>query len=157
LSILTFADRLQGERSHHNSLEATMKCICLGYYDEKKWQAMSELEWITSLRACLAYDEALRTNGHMIGGEALQVVRRAATLRWQNGTVSVTDGPLAETQEQLGGVLVLEAEDLSHAIRLMSKHPGIRLGGRFEIRPTENFSLGSEETYASEETALCNT
>ncbi len=133
-----------------------MKYICLGYYDEDKWETMSELEWIARLRECLAYDEALRTNGHMIGGEAIQIMRNAATLRWQNGRVSVTGGPFAETQGQLGGILVLETEDLSHAIRLMSKHPGVRLGGCFEIRPIEEFPRGSQEVYAPREHTACN-
>src|SRR4029077_6788214 len=84
---------------------------------------------------CFAYDDVLRKNGHFVGGEALQSPRNAATLRWENGKVFVTDGPYAETKEQLGGVLMLEAKDLNHAIQLMSKHPGVRLGGPFEIRP----------------------
>lgn len=114
-----------------------MKYICLGYMEEKKWDAMSPSERNAFVTECLAYDEVLRKNGHMIGGEALQSVRTAATLRFQNGRVSVTDGPFAETKEQLGGILVLEARDLNHAIQLMSKHPGVRLGGCFEVRPTE--------------------
>ena len=69
-------------------------------------------------------------------GEALQGPRNAATLRWQDGKVMVTDGPYAETKEQIGGILLLEARDLNHAIQLMSKHPGVRLGGPFEIRPS---------------------
>jgi hypothetical protein len=77
---------------------------------------------------------SLRKNGHFAGGEALQSPRNAATLRWQGGKVSITDGPYAETKEQLGGILVLEATDLNHAIQLMSKHPGVK-AGPFEIRP----------------------
>src|SRR5512136_1037588 len=73
--------------------------------------------------------------GHFVGGEALQSARNATILRWKNGKVSITDGPYAETKEQLGGILVLEARDLNHAIQLISKHPGVRLGGPFEIRP----------------------
>lgn len=117
-----------------------MKYLCLGYMEEKKWDAMSESERDAMIKECFAYDDVLRENGHMIGGEALQSVRNATTLRWQNGKVSVTDGPFAETKEQLGGILVLEANDLNHAIQLMSKHPGV-LGGCFEIRPTEDIGL----------------
>jgi hypothetical protein len=64
-------------------------------------------------------------------------VRAAKTLRWKGGKVVVTDGPFAETKEQLGGLLVLAADDMDHAVELMSKHPGVRLGGPFEIRPIE--------------------
>ena len=59
------------------------------------------------------------------------------TLRCSGGKVVTTDGPYAETKEQLGGILLLEARDLNHAIQLMSNHPGVRLGGPFEIRPSE--------------------
>jgi hypothetical protein len=83
---------------------------------------------------CIAYDDVLRANRHFAGGEALDSPTRAATLRWQNGKVSVTDGPYAETKEQLGGILILEANDMKHAIELMSRHPGVK-AGPFEIRP----------------------
>jgi hypothetical protein len=116
-----------------------MKYVCLGYYDEKKWGAMSESEQKAFIDECFAYDDVLRKNGNFAGGEALQSARNAATLRWMNGKVSVTDGPFAETKEQLGGILVLEARDLSHAIELMSKHPGVK-AGPFEIRPAEDLS-----------------
>ena len=116
-----------------------MKYICLGYMDEKKWGAMSESERNAFVDECFAYDELLRKNGHFAGGEALQGARSSAILRWKNGKVSVTDGPFAETKEQLGGILVLEANDLNHAIQLMSKHPGVR-GGSFEIRPAADLT-----------------
>jgi hypothetical protein len=96
----------------------------------------------------------LRKNGHFVGGEALQSVRNATTLRWRNGKVSITDGPFAETKEQLGGILVLEASDLNHAIQLMSKHPGVRLGGCFEIRPTEDIGLPDRLSDQHASTAL---
>ena len=114
-----------------------MKYICLGYMEESKWDAMSDAERDAMMKECLDYDALLRKNGHVIGGEALQSVRNATTLRWRNGRVVVTDGPFAETKEQLGGILVLEAADLNHAIQLMSNHPGVRLGGCFEVRPAE--------------------
>jgi hypothetical protein len=116
-----------------------MKYVCFGYYDEKKWETMSEKEQKAFIDQCFAYDDVLRKNGNFAGGEALQSARNAATLRWMNGKVSVTDGPFAETKEQLGGILVLEARDLHHAIELMSKHPGVK-AGPFEIRPVEDMS-----------------
>jgi hypothetical protein len=111
-----------------------MKYICLGYHDEKKWETTPESERNAMMDECFDYDDVLRKNGHFAGGNALQSARNATTLRWKNGKVSITDGPYAETKEQLGGILVLEARDLNHAIQLMSKHPGVK-AGPFEIRP----------------------
>jgi len=116
-----------------------MKYICLGYYDEKKWETMSDSERNAFMDECFAYDDELRRNGHFAGGEALDSARNATTLRYQNGKVSITDGPFTETKEQLGGILILEARDLNHAIQLMSKHPGVK-GGPFEIRPAADLS-----------------
>ena len=111
-----------------------MKYICLGYIEPNKFQDMSEVERNAMLDECFGYDDLLRSNGHFTAGEALQGPETATTLRWKNGGVAVTDGPYAETKEQLGGILVLEARDLNHAIQLISKHPGVR-AGPFEIRP----------------------
>jgi hypothetical protein len=113
-----------------------MKFICLGYMEERQWDEMPERDRTTLMEQCFAYDDELRRGGHFLGGEALQSVRNAATLRYRQGKVAVTDGPYAETKEQLGGFLVLEARDLNHAIQLMSKHPGVRVG-LFEIRPVD--------------------
>jgi hypothetical protein len=114
-----------------------MKFVCLGYLDESKWDKLSKNEQDAMMQECFAYDDVLRRNGHFVAGEALQSGRVARTLRWKGGKVMVTDGPFAETREQLGGLLVLEAKDMDHAVELISKHPGVRLGGPFEIRPTE--------------------
>jgi hypothetical protein len=116
-----------------------MKYICLGYMEANKFETMSESERNAFVDGCFAYDDVLRKNGHFVGGEALQSARNAATLRFRNGKVMVTDGPYAETKEQLGGILILEANDLNHAIQLMSKHPGVR-GGPFEIRPAADLT-----------------
>ena len=116
-----------------------MKYICLGYIEEKKWETLPESERNTLMDECFAYDDELKKNGHFVGGEALQSAQNAITLRWRNGKVVVTDGPFAETKEQLGGLLVLEARDLNHAIQLMSKHPGVK-AGPFEIRPAEDIT-----------------
>jgi hypothetical protein len=116
-----------------------MKYICLGYMEEKKWETMSENERNAMMDECFTYDDALQKNGHFVGGEALQSARNATTLRWKNGKVFITDGPYAETKEQLGGILVLEAKDLNHAIQLMSKHPGVKVGP-FEIRPAADLT-----------------
>ena len=101
-----------------------MKYICLGYIDEKKWDTMSESERNEFVDVCFTYDDVLKKNGHLVGGDALQGPRSAATLRYRNGKVSVTDGPFAETKEQLGGFMILEARDLDQAIQLMSLPAG---------------------------------
>lgn len=115
-----------------------MKFVCLGYLDEKQWDALSRSEQDAAMRECFAYDDMLRANGHFVGGEALASARSARTLRWTGGRVLVTDGPFAEAREQLGGILVLEAKDMDQAVELISRHPGVRLGGPFEIRPVED-------------------
>lgn len=116
-----------------------MKFICLGYIDPKKWETLPESERNAMMDECFNYDDVLRANGHFAGGEALDAPQRASTLRWKNGKVSVTDGPYAETKEQLGGILILEANDLQHAIELMSRHPGVK-AGPFEIRPAADLT-----------------
>jgi hypothetical protein len=118
--------------------EQSMKFTCLGYVEEKKWDAMSKSEQDAMIEECFSYDDELHRRGHWLdGGQALQSVRTAKTLRFRGGKVIVTDGPFAETKEQLGGLGVLEAKDMAHAIELMSKHPGVRLTGCFEIRPVD--------------------
>jgi hypothetical protein len=116
-----------------------MRYVCLGYIEENKFEKLSESDRNAMLDECFTYDDVLRKNGHFAGGEALQSPRNATTLRWQNGKVLVTDGPYAETKEQLGGILVLEATDLNHAIQIMSKHPGVK-AGPFEIRPVADLA-----------------
>ena len=111
-----------------------MKYICLGYIQAAKFENMTETERHTMLDECFDYDDNLRANRHFSAGEALQPPGTAMTLYWKNGKVAVTDGPYAETKEQLGGILVLEARDLNHAIQLISKHPGVKYGP-WEIRP----------------------
>lgn len=113
-----------------------MKFICLGYSDHAKFAEMSEAEIVALMDECFAYDDVLRRDGHFIGGEALQAAEQAVTLRYRNGTAEATDGPYAETKEQLGGLLILEADNMEHAVELMSKHPGVKLGP-FEIRPAD--------------------
>ena len=112
-----------------------MKYICLGYYDKGTFEAMTESERNGMFDRCFEYDDHLRANGHWGGGEALQPAETALTVYWKNGKVATTDGPYAETKEQLGGILVLEALDMNHAIQLISQHPAVRYGSIFEVRP----------------------
>lgn len=117
-----------------------MKFICLGYYDKGEHDRMSEVEQDAMLDACFAYDDQLRANGHWAGGEALQPYETASTLRWKNDKVIITDGPYAETKEQIGGILNLEARDMNHAVELMAQHPAVKYGSIFEIRPAGDVS-----------------
>jgi len=128
-----------------------MKYICLGYMEPDKFETMSESERNALLDDIFYYSDVLRNHGHFIGEEPLQSANTATTLRWNNGKVSVTDGPYAETKEQLGGILVLEARDLNHAIQLISELPGLKAGlGPIEIRPAADADL-SEMRRASDQ------
>lgn len=122
-----------------------MKYICLGYIEPNKFESMPDTERNAMMDECFSYDDELRKNGHFAGGEALQGPESAATLRWKDGKVSVTDGPYTETKEQIGGILVLEARDLNHAIQLISKHPGVKVGP-FEIRPVADLNAMIRES-----------
>jgi hypothetical protein len=113
-----------------------MKYVCLGFIDEAAFAQIPEADAQRMMEECFAYDDVLRRGGHFLGGEALDSARNAVTLRMKNGEVQVTDGPFVETRETLGGILLLEARDLNHAIALMSKHPAARIWPTtFEIRP----------------------
>jgi hypothetical protein len=116
-----------------------MKFICLGYIDHNAFASVPEAEQNAMMDGCFAYDDQLRANGHFKGGEALQPPNTAMTLRYANGKVVVTDGPFAETREQLGGIMILEARDLNHAVDLISKHPGAKVGP-WEIRPAADLA-----------------
>jgi hypothetical protein len=113
-----------------------MKYICLGYLEPGKFENMSERERNSVLDGCFSYNDELRTNGNLLFEEPLQPANTAVTVSWKDGKVAVTDGPYAETKEQLGGIQVLEARDLNHAIQLVSQSPGVKLNcGTIEIRP----------------------
>src|SRR3954449_1197987 len=113
-----------------------MKYICLGYLEPGKFENMSESERNTVLDACFSYNQELCNNGHLLAEIPLQAADTAVTVGWKNGEVAVTDGPYAETKEQLGGIQILEARDLNHAIQLISQLPGFKYGlGPIEIRP----------------------
>src|SRR5579883_1289453 len=117
-----------------------MKYICLGYIEPNKFESMSESERNAMVDECWAYDDELRAKGHFAAGEGLQPPQTATTLRWKNGKVSIADGPYAETKEQLGGILILEARDLNQAVQLIGEHPALTYGNIFEIRPVGDMS-----------------
>lgn len=131
-----------------------MKYICLGYYDPAKFAATTEEERNAMFDECFAYDDHLRANGHFPVGEALQPPETAMTLSWKNGRVATTDGPYAETKEQLGGIGILEARDMNHAVQLISQHPSLKYGSTWEIRPAGDMS---EIIRASEQRRRQNT
>ena len=116
-----------------------MKYICLGYIETGKFEGMTEDEQHAMLDECFEYNEHLRASGHVVAEVPLQPPETALTLYWKNGKVATTDGPYAETKEQLGGIHILEARDLNHAIQLMSQHPGMKYGS-IEIRPVADLS-----------------
>src|SRR5262249_37325789 len=118
----------------NQSKRENMKYICLSYLGPINWETMSESDRKASMEEFFAYEAEMRNNGHIIGGEGLQSAKNAATLRFRNGNIAITDGPYAETKEQLAGFWIVEARDLNHAIQLMSRNPAVK-GGAIEIRP----------------------
>jgi hypothetical protein len=111
-----------------------MKYLCFVFYDENKRNALSEQESQALMEEALDYDDVLRKGGHFIVTHPLESVQAASTIRVRNGKVTITDGPFAETNEQIGGFVMIEARDLNEAIQLASKIPPARLGG-IEVRP----------------------
>jgi hypothetical protein len=113
-----------------------MKYLCLAYEAEEIFNSMPPGDWEALRRETLAYVDSLRQSGQLIHTNALQSARTAATLRVRNGKLTVTDGPFAETKEQLGGFFLIDARDLNDAIHVASKWPGARFGD-IEVRPIE--------------------
>jgi hypothetical protein len=119
-----------------------MKYLCSVFFDEKNLEALSQKEYEKLNEESLAYDDVLRNGGHFLAAQALQPVQAATTVRLRGGKVSITDGPFAETTEQIGGFLLIEARDLNEAIQLASRIPPIRLGG-IEVRPVKEITRRS--------------
>jgi hypothetical protein len=120
-----------------------MKYLCLAYEEESKLETMSEHDWENLRNETLAYVEELKKNGHLVLTEPLQSVRTATTVRVRDHKVSLTDGPFAETKEQLGGFFLIEARDLNEAIQVASRWPSARFGS-IEVRPIqEGLKLGN--------------
>ena len=110
-----------------------MKYLCLVYMDEKTLDSVPDSD-------CMAYGESLRKSGRYIAAEALQSVHTATTVRVRNGKVSMTDGPFAETKEQLAGFYLIDAKDLNDAVQVASRIPPARVGS-IEIRPVRELSV----------------
>ena len=115
-----------------------MKYLCLIYENEKSWETMPKEQADTILGEYGTFTQDIEKSGHLLGGEALQPTQAATTVRVRNGKISTTDGPFAETKEQLGGYYLIEARDLNDAIKVAAKIPSARHGS-IEIRPVMEF------------------
>jgi hypothetical protein len=122
-----------------------MKYLCLAYEEERLFHEMTESEWRVLRQETLDYVDALSESGHLIDARPLQSARDAVTVRVRTGRTSVTDGPFAETKEQLGGYFLIEARDLDEAVRIAGGWPSARIG-TIEVRPIEE-GLRTEGRY----------
>jgi hypothetical protein len=125
-----------------------MKYLLLCCHEEKELDSMSKSECDTLMEETIAYCEALKKSGHLLAVEQLEPVQMARTVRVRNGKLLATDGPFAETKEQVGGYFLIEARDLNEAIQMASQFPSVRFGS-MEVRPVREFQLSSRS--ASEE------
>lgn len=112
-----------------------MNYLCLIYSDETMWPKLPKSETDMMMREYLDFTDGIRKSGHYLGGNRLQPTHAATTVRIRNGKLSTTDGPYAETKEQLGGYYLIDAKDLNEAIQIAARIPGARVGG-IEVRPT---------------------
>jgi hypothetical protein len=115
-----------------------MKYLCLIYENEQAWGTMPKSEADKVLAEYFAFTDSIKQSGHHLGGEALQPTSTATTVRVRNGKVSTTDGPFAETKEQLGGFYFIQAKDLNDAIQVAARIPSARFGS-VEVRPVMEF------------------
>ena len=129
-----------------------MKYLCLIYDEESKLEAMPKEQSDAFMGEYFAFTEDIRRSGHLVAGEALHPVAAATTIRMRNGKLGTTDGPFAETREQLGGFYLIEARDLNDAIQVASRIPSVRTGS-IEIRPVVNFEDPSGALPAGESAA----
>jgi hypothetical protein len=126
-----------------------MKYLCLIYDEEKKLESMPKDESDKFMGEYFAFTDGIKKSGHYVAGEALQPVQTATTVRLRNGKISTTDGPFAETKEQLGGFYMIEARDLNDAIQVAAKIPSARLGS-IEVRPVIDFSQAQPASQTAE-------
>ena len=115
-----------------------MEYLLLIYNSEKEWAAMPPDEMGKIYGEYMAFTKAITDSGHWIGGKPLQPVSTATTVRVRSGKRTVTDGPFAETKEQLGGYYLVEAKDLDEATEIASRIPGAKYGS-IEVRPIQIF------------------
>jgi len=123
-----------------------MKYLLLCCHDEKKLDSMSKGECDAVMEETMAYCEVLKKSGHLLAVEQLEPIQTAMSVRARNGKLSVTDGPFAETKEQLGGYFLISARDLNEAIQVASKFPSVRFG-TMEVRPVRD--IPSSDRFAA--------
>jgi hypothetical protein len=111
-----------------------MKYLCLIYDDEKQWQKFPKEVQDQYMGEYMAFSDSIKKSGQFVGANQLQPVHTATVVRSRNGKVSTTDGPFAETKEQLGGYYLIEAKDLNDAIQVASRIPSAK-SGSIEVRP----------------------
>ena len=120
-----------------------MKYLCLCYYDQAQFDAMTKDELEGMRRECQPHDEALHSSGHLVAVASLALPDAARTIRVDVGDTSVTDGPYAPTKEPAGALFIIEAQDMDEAVRIASLHPGVHIGrylrGGIEVRPFNTF------------------
>ncbi|HET6763083.1 MAG TPA: YciI family protein [Longimicrobiaceae bacterium] len=119
-----------------------MRYLCLIYDAESVFESMSQADTAAFMGEYNTFTTSIRESGHYVAGEALQPVHTATTLRIRNGKLSTTDGPFAETKEQLGGFYMIDARDLNEAIQIASRIPSARTGS-VEVRPVVDFSASA--------------
>ena len=129
-----------------------MKYLCLIYENEKNWETMPQAESEAVMAEYFTFTDGLRTSGRYVAGEALQPTQTATTVRVRGGKISTTDGPFAETKEQLGGFYLIEANDLNEAIQVAARIPSARYGA-IEVRPVVDFSQQPQTTAEQAATA----
>ena len=120
----------------HIRPEDAMKYLCLIYDEEKNFAGMSKADMDALMGDYFAFTQEIQKSGQYLGGNDLQGTRMATTVRVRDGKVSTTDGPFAETKEQLGGYYLIEAKDLNEAIQVASRIPSARRGS-IEVRPIQ--------------------
>jgi hypothetical protein len=111
-----------------------MQYICLIYGDEQGWQGASDDDRRAVMTDYMTFTESIQKSGNMVAGDALQPTSTATTVRVRDGETLVTDGPFAETKEQLGGYYVIDAKDADEALGIAARIPGARHGA-IEVRP----------------------
>ncbi|HZI41905.1 MAG TPA: YciI family protein [Gemmatimonadaceae bacterium] len=116
-----------------------MRYLCLIYENEKQYETMAKDQTDAVMAEYGAFTQGIKESGHYLGGNALQPTPAATTLRVRNGKVSATDGPFAETKEQLGGYYLIDAKDLNDAIQVASRIPSAKFGS-IEVRPIMEFN-----------------
>ncbi len=115
-----------------------MKYLCLVYLSEENWNACPDT-------TCFTFAEQLAKSGHMIAAEPLHPIQTATTVRVRNGQMAMTDGPFAETKEQLAGFYLIDAKDLNEAINWAAKIPPAKFGS-IEVRPVRELDLSAATT-----------